>query len=61
MTTSRNDVAGGGEMHEEHSPRQEEIIMSQKKKTFLSIVSLFPKASTQDPRHSLSLIIMKDE
>lgn len=48
MTTSRNDVAGGGEMHEEHSPRQEEIIMSQKKKLFLSIVSLFPKASTQD-------------
>lgn len=47
MTTSRNDV-GGGEMHEEQSPRQEEIIMSQKKKTFLSIVSLFPKASTQD-------------
>lgn len=46
MMTSKSD--GGKKMHEEHSPRLEEIIVSQMKKTFLSMVSLFPRASAQD-------------
>lgn len=59
MMTSKSD--GGKKMHEVHSPRLEEIIVSQMKKLFFRWSLYFQELQLRIQGHPLSLIIMKDE